>query len=756
MTRPNLNDPPEPQVAGYGHFHDRVKTDGSAPCETSTMRLANECMPGGLLLKFKTAFESCEGLDLSDDLGLFEWKCSEEGGLGVFYADYGYDGTTKPLTELIDLDNNQFKENALTLTVDGTPSTSGPVTWWTDDIEEAPLASVSRVTLPNANTIYLLKANQPVFYGYDIHVTGISLLGTEDYELTAAAGLTANFDRTMPNGAPMTQKTMIFVNGAGYGIIETPRLEGNNAADVGVGVYDSFGTWIGRVTSMNTNSAAIALEQDYHTYISSFTSLGGGSPGEYAFDAYISTGLFLTKVKARGTENGILIRNAMNFGVLEALLANVTSGTAVTIQESNNGTSLPLVNRSGVMTKLRISNTQTGIAINQSENVSLNDFLISDAEYGIQIDSGENHRITQGTLTRLYSTGVRLHSTIANQPAGTIFRNLVLASMPTGFDITENGAGTRTTLFSDIIFGPITSRQVNAPGVNTSLQFYDQFVHIDPTLPSNVRCDIGASASNISGNNDGISDCLVSNPDARRLVNWTTPNSNALAQSVVGKPTAQVTANPTTPRSGPNNNEASFNHISDFFSFARNSQVWGQASTPIFPTLSLTDTEVRCAGGDTCEIFDFATGLAGATNILRRRTTNTIADYLTLALNPQTPSSTRDFPHSFPQGSEVVVTCPSPLRGTHGGFNHKWILPSVHADAGTPTILRYAVEMPFDGIGNDNTLCEAGEQCTYTPNFGFYQGSNTKGFGPCDQSGDSNYEPANDEFLIFGHGQDGV
>lgn len=38
------------------------------------------------------------------------------------------------------------------------------------------------------------------------------------------------------------------------------------------------------------------------------------------------------------------------------------------------------------------------------------------------------------------------------------------------------------------------------------------------------------------------------------------------------------------------------------------------------------------------------------------------------------------------------------------------------------TFLRYAVELPEDGIGNDNTLCESGESCLYTPNIGSYQG----------------------------------
>jgi len=38
------------------------------------------------------------------------------------------------------------------------------------------------------------------------------------------------------------------------------------------------------------------------------------------------------------------------------------------------------------------------------------------------------------------------------------------------------------------------------------------------------------------------------------------------------------------------------------------------------------------------------------------------------------------------------------------------------------TFLRNAVEISDDGIGNDNTLCESGEICLYTPNLGSYQG----------------------------------
>lgn len=52
---------------------------------------------------------------------------------------------------------------------------------------------------------------------------------------------------------------------------------------------------------------------------------------------------------------------------------------------------------------------------------------------------------------------------------------------------------------------------------------------------------------------------------------------------------------------------------------------------------------------------------------------------------------------------------------------------------GTPNkcinaFLRNAVEVMFDGVGNDNGLCEPEEVCRNTPNIGAYQGSSASTF----------------------------
>ena len=49
-------------------------------------------------------------------------------------------------------------------------------------------------------------------------------------------------------------------------------------------------------------------------------------------------------------------------------------------------------------------------------------------------------------------------------------------------------------------------------------------------------------------------------------------------------------------------------------------------------------------------------------------------------------------------------------------LTHTW------SDASTTQLLKNAVEIMEDGVGNDNGLCEAAEDCIFTPNIGSYQG----------------------------------
>ena len=66
--------------------------------------------------------------------------------------------------------------------------------------------------------------------------------------------------------------------------------------------------------------------------------------------------------------------------------------------------------------------------------------------------------------------------------------------------------------------------------------------------------------------------------------------------------------------------------------------------------------------------------------------------------------------------TDTVIKDVLTLPTGNGTLTHTW------SDASTSTVLRNAVEIQGDSIGNDDTLCETDETCLFMPNIGSYQG----------------------------------
>ena len=106
-----------------------------------------------------------------------------------------------------------------------------------------------------------------------------------------------------------------------------------------------------------------------------------------------------------------------------------------------------------------------------------------------------------------------------------------------------------------------------------------------------------------------------------------------------------------------------------------------------------------CASG-TCYVNDFRISATNGGVILNDSNSGTSV----------TPN------HTFINGAN----CISELSGS-----------AVFTDFSALTYLQNAVEVPGDFAGNDNGLCETGETCMYTPNFGAYQGDYTSAPETC-------------------------
>ncbi|MCM2278594.1 MAG: right-handed parallel beta-helix repeat-containing protein [Oligoflexia bacterium] len=121
-----------------------------------------------------------------------------------------------------------------------------------------------------------------------------------------------------------------------------------------------------------------------------------------------------------------------------------------------------------------------------------------------------------------------------------------------------------------------------------------------------------------------------------------------------------------------------------------------------YPSSGIDSSCNLTGASDATKVLGLPTDFAALAGELRDRTGNGVTDN-----DPFVPGA----------------TCPAAAHGN---------VASVDLYATPRTFLRNAIELQGDGGGNDNGLCETGEACLYTPNFGAYQGDGDYlANGPC-------------------------
>jgi hypothetical protein len=167
-------------------WNDYVKNDNGGTdaydqpdtaCAGSESGYYEACIHGGEKRKVVvTGYSSCSGLDISDALEAWKWRCLVKGGTATFFTSRLADG--KGLADLIDTSSNTWRENSVAVTSGGiTIAMSPSTTWgWTNTITGLPDNSGSGVqTLSTASTIYTLNASRATG-GYNINADRIAIL----------------------------------------------------------------------------------------------------------------------------------------------------------------------------------------------------------------------------------------------------------------------------------------------------------------------------------------------------------------------------------------------------------------------------------------------------------------------------------------------------------------------------------------------------------------------------------------------------
>jgi len=411
----------------------------------------------------------------------------------------------------------------------------------------------------------------------------------------------------------------------------------------------------------------------------------------------------MRSLKASNARNIGVVLNASSNNILTGLTANnnVFYGFLLTDSSNNN-----------IISEVSTSSNLRGIYIGTSSNNTLTDISASSSgRYGVKLSESSNNMLTGVTGNNNAFGGVRLEFSSNNTLTEVITSN--------------NGSGVSLHTSSNNAFSSITAINNGNGGVvlyNSSNNTLTNITSsnnswsgliLDLTSSNNTISELttsnnsaGISLTDSSDNyftgklqvgNNLYKDCNVSGGTNPGLIDTTCGNNGTsdatltsdvtIASSFVAKVITDDIVN-TSDTVG-TATITDFSLFFDWANFENPYRAWGRNGSA-FPNTTNQDrlgcSDRTYTNQTDCEANSFIwTGDARIWDWSLLTTDAVIKNVLTL-----------------PTGNDTLT--------------HTW------SDTSTTTILRNAVEIHGDDIGNDNTLCETNETCLYTPNIGSYQG----------------------------------
>jgi len=439
--------------------------------------------------------------------------------------------------------------------------------------------------------------------------------------------------------------------------------------------------------------------------------------GSYVIKAFTKDFLWIEgmTVNAAGDEVGVYwdtvrFSNIQNLTADGAGTGGVWAGVGIGLWSSTNNTLADVTasnngyigvrlywysnnNRFSGMTA--INNGWIGIHLSDySNNNTLTNTDVSGNEYGVDFYLSSNNRLTDVTATN-NNYGVSSCDSSDNTLAGLTVSNNNIYGVILNCSSINNilmGVTASNNRHTGIVLSPGSSNNTlsNVTASNngnwgielrsTSNNYFTGELQVGSH--SNKDCYVSGD-----GANPGLVDssCANNGSSDATLVTGVT-----IANSFVAKVTADDTANPSDTAGTATITD--FTHLFDWANFENSYRAWGVdgnafPDTTNWGKLGCSDPyPFPYTNQLDCEAIS-GTWTGGAR----------IWDWSLLA----TDTAIKDV-LSLPTGNNTLT--------------HTW------SDLSTSTILRNAVEIQGDDVGNDNILCETGEDCLYTPNISSYQG----------------------------------
>jgi hypothetical protein len=609
------------------------------------------------------SFTSCADLAAADELGAFQWACRATGGQVSLFSTGLREGMG--LRHLVTA--SAWKPNRIRVSRAGQlVAESAPAAWWGNPVVPAPDNSASAAAgLPASGTIYTLAASR-LSNGYNFTADKVALVTLPGAVLGYGGSAAANaggFGELM-SGSSASERYLI----AGYGRKFT-WLEGSfdaSGSPSSAGALLTAGMAFGVVRGARFANGPVTGNVNGYSYSTNYAMSWR--------EVEVHQATLLT-VNLQSRYDSIRVRGGVGWVVRD-------TGSLFRVRSVNN--QAPPGYEGGV-----------GIGVEGARNTFVDCIVANNQMDGVNTYGGHDNTFVGLTVLNNLG-GIRmpygdtagttvLNATVANNGyhgiqiylsgLATLANILAVNNTPHGLSI-EDASSVRA-------YNLAASRnQVSGVGISgTSAQnaFHGTLVvggHPSGDCAVNAT---GAAPGLLHGTCAGSSVDGTTSYPGQASTAVLRPNRNAGA-SFKGKLAADDPANASDQLG-----LAAFSSIADWFAFLSPFRAWG-VDGGAFPSAGNIG---RCVSGS-CRIWDLR--LAASDAVVLNRNGD--------GANPNSAWVTGG-------------PCPSAVHGARAVTDQQ---------ASPRTFLLGATELFDDGSGNDNGLCESGETCLYSPNYGAYQG----------------------------------
>lgn len=693
------------------NWNDYVKNDGldiynatGTACEGTETGGYDACIHGGEKRSFDTGLSTaCIALTATDALGAFDWVCDDSGVTTVFYSTGLSEG--KNLSDLINFTTPGWKYNQLIVN-DGVSNVvkSKAMIWWDNPIIEANDGG----SLAASGMIYVVTADPQNIFTIDadqvglVVKPGVTMTGSTATTEKLVSAATQNFLWLEGAMDATGDQYAIYLLGVKFSALRGISAEKADSTGAGIYLSSSSDNMLSEISATNNTNHGVILLSSSNNMLSSIIA-GNNNYGVFLFS---SSNNSLLNIRAANNANSGIFLQASSDNTLSDISANnnVNSGVSIysssdntlsDISAANNDYGISLLPSSNGNRLLRISaiNNNYGIIIESSSNNTLSSIIASNNHDAVYIYSSSNNNILSGISVPNNFMGVSITSSSNN-------------NMLSGISATNNG-GKAITLHSSSnnMLSGISVANNGDYGILIYLSSNNTLSDIAAVHNGTYGIGIGSSLTNyftglLKVGNNGTADCGVSGGTDPGLFDGTCANQGTLsdatlsidvtlAESYLGKKTVDdaINASDTNGAATFPTDPAAF----DWTCFDNIYSSWGKDGST-FPNVDHAYFWKSGAG----RIWDWS--LLGADTVIR--------DVLAL------PGGNDTLEHGWTGTAADQAGCDVAFPGSI--FNA--------ADDCRSTFLRHAVELSGDGVGNDNLLCETGEECLYTPNIASYQG----------------------------------